>query len=283
MTEEAYVESVYDHLKAYDIVKMLEPLLEGGNYNMRVEDGKMKAGKITLPKDTPWLHVKHSVGINCGLWHQITFNCIVPNLPPEQKFVPRHCQQCWKVVVKPRTLQQLFNLHEMQKSLDLPSKCGIENRASVHGLYGGYFYNKGFEAGINCYNVVMLALLKNKHLAPLVSEVDDSGRTTRIILKRACTEFEHIVGDSSKWEVTKEQEFIEDLVDEYVINENLTLRQPEHLVWNIKRRWIEFAWQNGDPTYARYTAGKPLYPPYVTYHQPELLKPKRDEILFRKF
>jgi len=283
MTEETYINNAYDHLKAYDIIRMLEPLLESGNHFLRVEDGKIKARYVSLPKDTPWIHVKHTLGFDCGLWNQITFRCIVPSLPSGQKFVPRRCQQCWKVCVKPRTLQQLFNLHETQKQLDLPSKCGIEVRESVPGLYGGYFYNKGLKSGMDCYNKVMVAMLKNEHLAPLVDEVDEFGRTTRIILKRACTEYEHTVGDSSKWEITPEQEFIEDMVDNYVVHESYSLTQPEHLLWNIKRRWIEFAWEHGDPTYARYTGGKPLYPAYVTYHQPELLVPPRDEILFRKF
>ena len=278
MTE--YVKNPYDHFKAYDIIKKLEPLLAGGGYYLRPEDGKAKARTISISKETPWVHVKHTVGFNCGLWNQIIFVGIVSTLPQDQKFVPRHCQNCWKVCVKPRSLQQLFNLLEVQKKLERPSKCGIETRESVPGLYGGYFYNKGYQAGMKCYDIVKTAMLENEQLAPLVDEVDEFGKTTRIILKRACTEYEHEIGDSSKWTVTPEQEFIEDLVESYVVDESLVTIQPEHLVWNIKRRWIEWAYQNGDPTYARYTGGKPLYPAYVTYHQPELLTPPRDEILF---
>lgn len=267
-----YVMNPYDHYKSYDIVTLLKPLLDSGNFHLRPEDGKLKPTQIAISKDTPWIHVKHTAGFNCGLWHQITFNTVVMSLPPEQRFVPRHCQSCWKVVVKPYTLQQLFNLLEMQRELDRPSKCGIETRDSVFGLYGGYFYNKSFQAGMDCYNLVKAAMLKNEFLAPLLDEVDGYGRTTRIILKRGCTEYEHLLGDSSQWKVTPEQEFIEDLIDNYFVDENLSLTQPDHVVWSIKRRWIEWAYKNGDLTYLRYTGGKPIYPPYVTYHQPELLK-----------
>ena len=176
-----------------------------------MEDGKAKLKQGAILKDGPWVHVKSTIGFDCGLWHQITFNLVVPNLPPEQKFVPRHCHNCWKVCVKLKTLQQLFNLHEMQKKLNRPSKCGIEVRESVPGLYGGYFYNKSFQAGLKCYDKVKAAMLKNEFLAPLVDEVDEHGRTTRVILKRGCTEFEHLIGDSNKWVVTPEQEFIEDM------------------------------------------------------------------------
>ena len=281
MTE--YLKNPYDHFKAYDVIKLLEPLIDSNNYFLRLEDGKVKLRRATITKDTPWVHIKSTIGFDCGLWHQITFNLVVPNLPAEQKFVPRHCQSCWKVVVKPRTLQQLFNLHKIQKKLDRPAKCGIETRQSVHGLYGGYFYNKSLPEGLGCYDIVKAEMLANEHLAPLVDEVDGLGRTIRIILKRGCTEYEHLVGDSSKWTITPEQNFIEDMIDNYYINENFHLRQPEHIVWNVMRRWIEWAWQNGDPTYAEYTGGKPLHPAYITYHQPELLAPPRDEILFRKF
>ena len=274
MTE--YEKNPYDHLKAYDVLKLLAPIIDGGNHYLRPEDGKVKVRNISLSKDTPWVHVKHVNEFDCGLWNQVIFKGVVPNLPSGQKFVPRGCQQCWKVCVKPRTLQQLFNLLEVQKKLDRPSKCGMELRESVHGLYGGYFYNKSLPAGLECYGAVKSAMLENEHLAPLVDEVDVHGKTTRVILKRACTEFEHLLGDSTKWVVTPEQEFVEDLINNYIVSENLKTHQPEHLIWHIKRRWIEWAWANGDPTYALYTGGKPLYPAYVTYHQPELLKTEKE-------
>jgi len=275
MTE--YEKNTYDHLKAYDVLKLLEPILDGGNSYLRPEDGKLKVRNLSLSKDTPWIHVKHVNEFDCGLWNQVIFKVVVSKLPSSQQFVPRSCQQCWKVCVKPRTLQQLFNLLEMQKKLGRPSKCGIEVRESVHGLYGGYFYNKSLPAGLECYEVVKAEMLKNEFLAPLIDEVDTHGKTTRIILKRACTEFEHLLGDSTKWVVTPEQDFVEDLINSYIVSENLNTHQPEHIIWHIQRRWIEWAWQNGDATYAKYTGGKPLYPSYVTYHQPELLESTRGE------
>jgi hypothetical protein len=270
--EDSYVMNPYDHFKAYDIVGMLRQLLDSGSFHLRPEDGKIKPSQISIAKDTPWIHVKHTANLKCGIWHQVTFNHVVMNLPPGQRFVPRHCQSCWKVVVKPRTLQQLFNLLELQKELDRPSKCGIETRDSVSELYGGYFYNKSIEQGLNCYEAVKAKMTENPILVPLLDEVDGKGRTTRIILKRGCTEFEHLLGDSRLWHITPEQEFVEDLIDNYFVDDGFSLSQPEHVIWSIKRRWIEWAFKNGDQTYLRYTGGKPLYPAYVTYHQPELLE-----------
>jgi hypothetical protein len=258
--------SVYDHLKAHDIIDTLKPLLDTGAYELRHVDGKFVAKSLQIAKDTPWIHIRHADGFDCSMWHQIIFNAVSLKLPEGQRFVPRNCQNCWKVVIRPRTVQQLFNLHEMQKIMDLPSKSGIEVREHVHGLYGGYFYNKSKEQGIECYNAVYDAVSHNEILKPLLDEVDQDGRTTRLMLKRACTEFEHACGPSDKWEVTPEQNEVENLVERYVVPDNMVIKQPEHLIWNIKRRWIEWAWKNGDTTYSRYTNGKPLYPDYVTYH-----------------
>ena len=258
--------SVYDHLKAYDIIEMLKPLLDQGGWNLRDVDGKLFVRHPAIARDTPWIHVRHEPGFECGLWHQIIFNMISAQLPPGERFVPRHCQNCWKVVVKPRTIEQLFNLLELEKALNRPSKCGIELRDSVPGLYGGYFYNHGKEAGLECYQTVYDAISIHPVLSPLLDEIGDDGKTTRIILKRACTEFEHACGPSDKWEVTDKQNKIEDLVERWVSLDDKDIPQPENLIWNIKRRWIEWAWRNGDPTYAKYTGGQPLYPPYVTYH-----------------
>jgi len=274
---EEYVKNPYDHLKSYDILTILKPLLDSGNFYLRPEDGKFKARQISLSSDAPWVYVKNTTGLDCALWHQITFNAVSQLLPAGQAFVPRHCQSCWKVVVKPRTLKQLFNLHDLQKRSGLSCKCGIEPRESVNGLYGGYFYNKSIEAGLACYETVKKMMSENEFLAPLLDEVDDKGRTKRIILKRACTEYEHLISDSSAWTITPEQEFIEDLIDQYVVNDNLKLAQPEHIVWHIQRGWIEWAWKNGDDTYAEYTGGKPLFPAYVTYHQPDLLPQVKKE------
>lgn len=277
MADEDY--SYYDHLKSHDILSILKALLDNGNYILRKSDGKLKARLVQVARETPWIHVRPMQGFDCGLWHQIIFNLISQVLPEKEKFVPRRCHQCWKVVVKPRTLQQLFNLLELEKKLDKPSKCGIETRDSVHGLYGGYFYNRSIEEGLERYEEVKQGLADNEVLKPLIDEVDADGRTTRIILKRGCTEFEHACGRSDKWEVSDGQNAIEDLVENFIAPENLNMTQPEHLIWNVKRRWIEFAWKNGDPTYSRYTAGKPLYPAYVTYHQAKIVvedkKPKK--------
>lgn len=243
----------YEKLKERDIIIKLKRLLQGGGYHVR-DDGKI-AGDHRVAWDQPWQHVRQHPMLDCHTWHSILFDVIVAGLPPEEKFVPSMCQQCYKVVVRPKTVKQLFGLLELQKRVDRPSKCGIETRETVHGLYGGYFYNVGLEEGLNCYRIVRDAVNKDPILGPDVV----------VILKRGCTEYEHALGASDKWQVTERQLEIEAMLDTILAKDNVRRVQSEHNLQYIHLKWIEWAWAHGDPTYAEFTDG-PLYPPYVTYH-----------------
>ncbi|KPK37048.1 MAG: hypothetical protein AMJ69_12720, partial [Gammaproteobacteria bacterium SG8_47] len=107
-----------------------------------------------------------------------------------------------------------------------------------------------------CYKTVRAAVDAEPLLGPDVP----------VILKRACTEFEHEVGPSDKWEVTDEQRHIEALVDRWVVQDPMVQDQPDYLINRVHRRWVEFAYAAGDGTYAHFTNGEPIYPAYVTYH-----------------
>lgn len=242
----------YNEISRTDVVAYFKAQLERGGFYLRDVDGKL-AMDSRMSHDTPWHHIKHAF-MDCQMWHRIMFDFVSANMA--NPFVPSKCQNCWKVVVRPQTLKGLFALEAIQIALDRPSKCGIEVRKSVHGLYGGYFYNPSFYEGIERYKEVRKA----------VDDHPDLGRDISVILKRACTEFEHLVGDSKYWCVTPRQMELEQMCERYVETDTFIRRQPDHLVRNIHRRWIEYAFQNGDGTYAEYTGGESLYPVYRTYH-----------------
>jgi len=258
-TEQEQLEgSYYEWLMAHDIYTWLRPLLDSGGWIVQ-DNGKLKARQKQFAIETPWVHNGHA-GIDCFTWTNILFNIISMNMGKYFKggkpFVPSGCQNCYKVVVRPKTLVQLFALDDLQKRLGRPSKCGIEVRSTVHGLYGGYFYNRGLENGEECYIAVREAVNNDPFL----------GEDVSVILKRGCTEMEHAVGPSDEWKITPAQETIERLVEEWVVSDTREVEQPDPLIWHIKRRWIEFAYMNGDVTYLKFTRGEPLYPPYVTFH-----------------
>lgn len=251
--------SLYDWLKGHDILEWLRPLWDGGGWYLR-KDGKIVPNRAMIAIDTPWVHHGHTQWAKCHIWSKVMFQVISLQMGKHfadgVPFVPSGCQGCYKVVVRPRTLVQLFALDELEKAMDRPSKCGIEVRQSVHGLYGGYFYNAGLEAGQECYAAVRAAVDKDNLLGPNIP----------VILKRACTEMEHACGPSDQWEVTEEQKVVENLVNEWVDWESDQEDQPDAVVWRVKRTWIDFAFASGDSTYKQFTGGRPIVPAYVTYH-----------------
>ena len=248
-------QNYYDAIKSRDIVTLVKRLLQNAGYFMRDSDGKIDAERRKM-WDTPWHHVRHHAALDCNLWHRVMFDAVSMQLPESRRFVPSPCQSCYKVVVRPGTIKQLFALLDLQKQLGKPSKCGIETRPTVHGLYGGYFYNIGLDVGVDCYKTVRAA----------VDAADFLGPDVPVFLKRACTEYEMECGPSNKWEITDDQLQIEALIEQNFVKDDVLREQSEAAILYVHRKWIEFAYMNGDPTYSEFSGGEPLYPPYITYN-----------------
>jgi hypothetical protein len=250
--------SMYEWLKGNDVFTWLKPLWSTNQWDVNSE-GKIEVNRLQTAMDSPWVHHGHTDWARCMMWSRIMFYAVGLRMGQHfadgRPFVPSGCQNCYKVVVRPQNLAQLFALDQLEIDMGRPSKCGIEIRQTVHGLYGGYFYNLGLEAGQECYQSVREAV--SRAIEPDVP----------VILKRGCTEMEHIVGPSDKWEVTEEQRIIEDLIMQWVVDPKDSDGQPDPLVWRIKRKWIEYAYQHGDETYKLFTGGKSVVPGYVTYHE----------------
>jgi hypothetical protein len=240
----------YDYLADMDIIGKLRPILERKGYHVR-PDGRIDKQVPGLAWDSPWVHFYQDHINMCDIAHGIIF--------AHFGWIPTYCQNCWKVVVRPRTLSELFALCEIQREMHRPSKCGIELRATVNGNYGGYFYNKGKPAGEECWREV-------RKIVDL-----KIGRDVAVILKCACTEFEMENGPPADYEPSSKQLRMEALLDKWIASDSRTYVQPEYAVAFIMRKWIHHAYSIGDSTYAEYTGRKPLSRAYKTYHE-ELTK-----------
>ncbi|MCK5581918.1 MAG: hypothetical protein KAJ18_11675 [Candidatus Omnitrophica bacterium] len=234
----------YKNLIETDLLDPILSLLNNQSYQFN-SSGRLEAD-MRMQSETPWIHVRQGIVRNCGMWHQVWFNFY--------KFIPSYCQKCWKVVIRPHTLIELFQLYEILVELDLPSKCGIEKRYTVGALYGGYMYNDSKEEGLECKN--MIERIVHKRIGPHV----------KVFLKRACTEFEHKFGDSSKWTVTEEQKRLESQLERLFMDQGKSHAQSDAMERHIMANWVKFAFAQGDPT-ANDFSDKPLYPPYVTYEE----------------
>ncbi|ACL06232.1 hypothetical protein Dalk_4554 [Desulfatibacillum aliphaticivorans] len=245
----------YSKLDKNDLVSRLRPLFNMGyTINDRGVFERMTKGVAWI---TPWHHVKSAHNKRCNLDHHIIFDHF--------GFIPSRCMECWKVVVNPRTVKELFLLLEVEKGLGLASKCGIEVRDYTHALYGGYFYGNSVEEGRNIYEIVRAAV--NEHISPEIP----------VVLKRGCTEFEMKFWPSVSWFITDENREMETYIEDRVEDPKRVLQgQPDHLLDHIHRKWIKWAFAHGDSTYKEFTNGEPLYPETVKYHEGDIDEIKRE-------
>lgn len=235
---------LYQDLQNRDIVDTLKGLVQENILDLQADGTFTLNYKVGL--ESPWVFVKQDENRRCDIWHRIVYGKL--------GILPYPCLQCWKVVVRPRNLDEHFELWEIQKDLGRPSKLGMEVRPSVCGLWGGYFYNDSLQEGAECWKEVREAV---------------SGRISEdvpVILKRGCTEFEHSFGPSDHWDdlITDDVRRTCDIVANAVVPTE-KLKQLDFVADHTVRNWIQWAYQNGDMTYLNYTDGKPLYSPYVQY------------------
>ena len=232
------MEERYMDLIEQDILEPIRPLLEKGVYKFTAT-GQLEA-EYRMTSETPWIHIRQDTTRNCGIWHHVWFDFY--------KFIPSGCQKCWKVVIRHNTLEELFKVHDLLVSIDMPSKCGIEKRYTVHGLYGGYMYNDSKEEGLSCLENIRKMLPDG----------------VNAFLKRGCTEFEHKFGDSKEWQVSAEQLALERRLEDLFMQAKQRTAQSDEIKRHVMANWVRFAFANGDKTVDKFIS-KPLYPPYETF------------------
>ena len=248
--------NLYLDLDKLDIVNRIRPLLQKAGYKCRIEDGKFVPAYYQMGWDAPWVYVQHDPVGRCDIYHRVFYNLL--------DHIHSYCRNCWKVVVRPRTLVELFDLYEFQREMGVPCKCGLELRKTVEGLYGGYFYTRSKEEGLQRWAEVRE--LTDKNLSPEVP----------VILKRYCTEFElggqHIKGQGPSDQVpdvTPEEKQMEEYIEAMFPCVGGNSGQPKHIIAGTMKRWIHHAFEHGDMTYKHFTNGEKLTQDYVTYHDVE--------------
>lgn len=254
--------NLYEELGKMNLVRIFKPLTgPKGGFHRRLADGKFVPNLPAMADEAPWVYVKPVEGARCNIYQRVFFQVL--------GMVPSFCRNCWKVVIKPKTLHDLFTLYEYQRMAGVPCKCGIERRPTTTSLYGGYFYTRSKEDGLERYRQVR-------------AFADDMlSAETPVLLKRYCTEYEigpGSLGPSNKLpEMTAEDLEYENFILSMFPNIGENLRQPDDVIANVMQQWIEYAYQyhkaTGDETYKEFTGGESLYPAYVTYHNEADRKP----------
>ena len=288
MFEPDKIVSKYDGrpVVTYDIMPRIQKLLSSGYYIRN--DGKVTTILKGKSPDPPWIYTRSHPELNCTFWHEVMFGAI--------GIFPPGCMNCWKVVVRPRTIKELIYLLEVQDELTTRyCKCGIEVRGYVPALYGGYFYNQSQEEGLECLEDVRKLVAEN--ISPDIP----------VVLKRYCTEFELKFGPSDEleetlmrgyfihpdegkktvmqlsemqiWRHAAEQIF--DVAPETVPCDcagqlgcmkchglgYTAVPQPPFVKQHVIHKWFEWAWAHGDMTVKEFFGGEPLYTPSVRYEK----------------
>lgn len=238
----------YSHLSVGDVISNMKQDLQVGSYFLRMSDGKFDRN-ISMEWDTPWIFSEKAPERACLLWHRVMFGRF--------GMLPEWCRKhCWKVVVKPRTLEQLFMLKELQEMMRVPSKLGIETRQSVFGNYGGYFYTNSKEEGLDRMEEVRQNV--NTHIS----------KDIPVYLKLGCTEFEHRFGRSDEYRpITDFERKNEDTIRGCFVIHAVDPAQPQHLKDYIAQKWIHYAWSHGDATVMKFNNGEPLFPETIKYQK----------------
>ena len=240
---------MYEAIKGRDVVDILKPLFEKGWY-IDAKTGKFKCHPAISP-DAPWIYVNPRPDIKCSLDMHL-FNAV--------GLVPKTCRNCFKVVIRPKTVAQLIRLYELMSTIfidkGLYCKCGVEERPIVFGNYGGYNYNQGLKEGKKNYK-------KIRDLIDIYvgSDVD-------VILKRGCTEMELATGPSKQYKVPDWADELEYKIMEVVELPDRTTQTPDYIVGHTIRKWLEFAWDRGDKTCLEFSDRIPIFPNKIdTYHE----------------
>ena len=222
---------VYEDLVKWDIVdKILKPMRKIGWF---WDNKDVKFTKIaSFDLETPWISIKRTPNYLCGIYHRVLFEYL--------KILPGFCMECWKVVARPKTVEDLVKCLFVMRDMDYASKLGAAPRRNTFGLYQCYFYNSSLEEAKEKERIVT----ERFH-----SEVDSD---MLIYTKRFCTEYEVTFGKSDSVEPTEDMLKWEKIVDEIIDYPDSVELQPIPLQRHIIRGWLETASQAGDPTVARF-------------------------------
>ena len=191
--------------------------------------------------------------------------------------IPKYCFDCYKVLVEPRTVMELFKLKIVFDDIELKNnntrKCTVEGREGISGTYKGLIYCRGINEG--------------EEICKLVQEVVSKEISNKICvtLKRGCSEYALVFPeyalirhDETNMSYNEEWQKYEELTDRDLVSSAQghvigTFNSPEHapLEARIMLVWLKYAATIGDTSYLG-ISGKPLNP-YQNLKRPKYKQP----------
>jgi len=134
------------------------------------------------------------------------------------KAIPKYCFDCYKVLIAPRTVLELFKLMMIFDRIELPidnsRKCMVEERKYCSGTYKGYVFCRGMKEADEVLGIVQAAV--HEDISPDVP----------VTIKRGCSEFEVAYPEYTKMEngpvmhYNEDWQEYEDLVEEFLVTKD---------------------------------------------------------------
>jgi hypothetical protein len=204
-----------------------------------------------VPKIDAYIFTTDAKGVreparNCYLLKDVIFD--------QLGAIPTYCMtHCWKIVIKVRTVAELFALLSVMQEHAWPGKCGFDSRNYTFGNYVGFCYFESREHA-------------EREFPARVEAVKERIPGAHLYLKRSCTEFE-MRAPSNTW---NPEDPLADALAEFLATwvewETVTHNQTEYVVERVKSYWIERAYNLGDPTIEQVMPDyRKMYPQSVRY------------------
>ena len=241
--------------RSHKLLEQIENFLSSTNYYVRAEDGRIHAKGGAQPHQSPWSFINDCPTRHCDLWNHVYFQVF--------GIIPMACRfSCWKVVMKPSTVKELFALEQMLKKYEYSSKCGIDVRTYTDWPYAGFIYTSSMEQG-------------RRVLAQMRQDIEWSfpaGHGVTAFLKRGCTEMEWNC-PSDQWDgVSEETIEKEQQLNEIFVKDQQSARQSDVVKQMVRARWISHAISIGDLTWKEMVDDPSDYLPHTVKYDTDELK-----------
>lgn len=167
--------------------------------------------------------------------------------------VPVGCRHCFKVQIRPATLEQLIATQKIAHDLPYAYKAGASLNARYQaGPYRVLLHLDGLQSAREAYQQVLEKILDAPELGAGVS----------VSIKRGCSEYEIHCGPSSEFTFSDDLAAAElELLKR--LRQSAAPKPKQHTLTMMN--WIQIAYQLGDESYKKLTQGRPLYPEPVCY------------------
>jgi len=170
--------------------------------------------------------------------------------------VPIGCRNCYKIKVSSSSLRQLMKMKDIAEASGNSTKSGEEvSNPSNSEPYNTYLYFDGLDAARRAY-------------AGLRESVDQEqvlGAGVAMTIKRGCSNYERDCGPSDQYSFDPKLEDVEAYLHSRFVESDSPSLEPQIDDAARVLQLIRVAFRIGDETYKDFTAGKPLYPPLVSY------------------